>query len=207
MNRRQFIEYSGIGAAALLAPSWSRAAGATAPLPASDKKKLADVALNAATKRGATYVDVRIGRYLQQFVITREDRVQNLVNTESYGAGVRVIADGCWGFMATDQLTPDSIARAATEAVAIAKANAKLQIDPVVLAPQKGVGEVSWRTPIVKNAFDVPITEKIALLMEVNQAALKNGANFVNSQLFQANQQKYFASTDGSYIDQDIHRI
>jgi TldD protein len=207
MNRRQFIEYSGIGAAALLAPSWSRAAGATAPLPASDKKKLADVALNAATKRGATYVDVRIGRYLQQFVITREDRVQNLVNTESYGAGVRVIADGCWGFMATDQLTPDSIARAATEAVAIAKANAKLQTEPVVLAPQKGVGEVSWRTPIVKNAFDVPITEKIALLMEVNQAALKNGANFVNSQLFQANQQKYFASTDGSYIDQDIHRI
>jgi TldD protein len=210
MNRRQFIEYSGLGAAALFAPGLGRVVAAQtnlAPIPASEKKKLADVALNAATKRGATYVDVRIGRYFQQFVVTRETRVQNLVNTESFGAGVRVIADGCWGFMATDQLTPDAIAKAAAEAVAIAKANAKLQTEPVVLAPQKGVGEVSWRTPIEKNAFDVPIADKIALLLEVNQAALKNGADFVNSQLFAANQQKYFASTDGSYIDQDIHRI
>ncbi|MBC7365540.1 MAG: TldD/PmbA family protein [Undibacterium sp.] len=210
MNRRQFIEYSGIGAAALFSPSLGRVVAAQnniAPIAASEKKKLADVALNAATKRGATYVDVRIGRYFQQFVITRETSVLNLVNTESFGAGVRVIADGCWGFMATDQLTPDAVAKAAVEAVAIAKANAKLQTEPVILAPQKGVGEVSWRTPIEKNAFEIPIAEKIALLMEVNQAAMKNGANFVNSQMFAANQQKYFASTDGSYIDQDIHRI
>ena len=210
MNRRQFIEYSGIGAAAVFAPSLGRVVAAQnnlAPIPASEKKQLADIALNAATKRGATYADVRIGRYFQQFVITRETRVQNLVNTESYGAGVRVLVDGCWGFMATDQLTPDAIAKAADAAVAIAKANAKLQSEPVILAPQKGVGEVSWRTPIEKNAFDVPITDKIALLMEVNQAAMKNGADFVNSQIFAANQQKYFASTDGSYIDQDIHRI
>jgi TldD protein len=210
MNRRQFIEYSGIGAAALFAPSLGRVVAAQnniAPIPASEKKKLADIALNTATKRGATYADVRIGRYFQQFVITRETRVQNLVNTESYGAGVRVLVDGCWGFMATDQLTPDAIAKAAGEAVAIAKANAKLQSEPVILAPQKGVGEVSWRTPIEKNSFDVPIADKIELLMEVNQAAMKNGADFVNSQMFAANQQKYFASTDGSYIDQDIHRI
>ncbi len=210
MNRRQFIEYSGIGAVALCAPSLGRVVAAQnniAPIPVSEKKKLADIALNVATKRGATYADVRIGRYFQQFVITRETRVQNLVNTESYGAGVRVLVDGCWGFMATDQLTPDAIAKAAGEAVAIAKANAKLQSEPVILAPQKGVGEVSWRTPIEKNAFDVPIGEKIALLMEVNQAAMKNGADYVNSQMFAANQQKYFASTDGSYIDQDIHRI
>ena len=152
---------------------------------------------------------MRIGRYLNQFIITREDKVQNVVSTESYGAGVRVIADGCWGFAATDQLTPDSIARAAEEAVAIAKANAaaKLQESPVQLAPQKGLGEVSWRTPIERNAFEVPLSEKADLLLAANAAALKNGANFINSNLFQVNEQKYFASTDGSYIDQDVHRI
>ncbi len=210
MNRREFIEYSGLSATALMLASRGRAADAIAnlaPAPTAEKKKLADAALNAATKRGASYVDFRLGRYLQQFVITRETRVQNLVNTESYGAGIRVLVNGCWGFMATDDVTPDGMARAAIEAVAIAKANARLQTEPVELAPQKGVGEVSWRTPIEKNAFEVPIADKIALLMEVNQAGLKNGANFVNSLLFQVNQQKYFASTDGSYIDQDIHRI
>ena len=210
MDRRSFLRYSGLATGALFVPAWGRPVAAfaeTAPPPNDFRKALADAALNAATKKGASYVDVRIGRYLNQFLITREQRVENTVSTESYGAGVRVLADGAWGFYATDGLTPESVARAAEEAVAIAKANAKLQAEPVQLALQKGLGEVSWRTPGAKNAFDVPISEKVALLMAANQAALKNGANFVNSNLFQVNEQKYFASTDGSYVDQDVHRI
>ncbi|KAA0226615.1 TldD/PmbA family protein [candidate division KSB1 bacterium] len=181
--------------------------GALTAVPNGDKRKLADAALNAATAKGATYADVRIGRYLNQFVITRENKVQNIVNTESYGAGVRVIANGTWGFAATNQVTQDAIAKAAEQAVAIAKANAALQTEPVQLAPVKGHGEVTWKTPIEKNAFEVPISEKVDLLMSVNDAAMKNGANFVNSFLFLVNEQKYYASTDGSYIDQDVHRI
>lgn len=210
LSRRRFLQTSTLAAGSLFIPVWGRAIASAAEatiIPTALKKKLADAALNAATKKGATYVDVRIGRYLNQFLITRENRVENMVNTESFGAGIRVIANGCWGFMSTDGLTPESIAKAAEAAVVIAKANSKLQEEPVKLAPQKGVGEVTWKTPIQRNAFDVPIKEKIDLLMEVNAAAMKNGASFINSFLFQVNEQKYFASTDGSYIDQDIHRI
>src|SRR6202012_4906426 len=85
--------------------------------------------------------------------------------------------------------------------------NARIQTEPVQLVPQKGYGEVSWKTPIEKNGFDVPIKEKTDLLLSVNAAAMKGGANYVNSIIFLVNEQKYFASTDGSYIDQDIHRI
>ncbi len=210
MNRRFFLQTSGAAAGALLLPQWTRAAAALAekdPISVAQKKKLADAALNAATKAGATYADVRIGRYLNQGISTREDKVQGVSSTESYGAGVRVIAGGAWGFMAVDRLTPESIARAATEAVAIAKANARLQTEPVRLAPQKGVGEVAWATPIKQNGFAVPLAAKVEHLLAANAAALKAGATFVNSQLFLVNEQKYFASTDGSYIDQDIHRI
>ncbi|QKJ29252.1 TldD/PmbA family protein [Mucilaginibacter mali] len=171
------------------------------------KKRMADVALNAARSKGATYTDVRIGRYLNQYVVTREDKVENIANTQSYGMGIRVIANGCWGFAATDKLDNDSIAKAAAMAVAIAKENARIQAEPVQLAPQKGYGEVSWKTPIEKNAFDVPMKDKTDLLLSANAAAMKNGANYVNSILFLVNEQKYFASTDGSYIDQDVHRI
>jgi TldD protein len=171
------------------------------------KKRMADVVLNAARSKGATYADVRIGRYLNQYVVTRENKVQNVVNTESYGMGIRVLAGGCWGFAATDKLDNDSIAKAAAQAVAIAKENARLQSEPVQLLPQKGYGEVSWKTPLERNAFEVPIKEKVDLLLSVNDAALKAGANYVNSIMFLVNEQKYFASTDGSYIDQDVHRI
>ena len=66
---------------------------------------------------------------------------------------------------------------------------------------------MSWKTPIVKNAMNVPIKDKVDLLLGVNAAATNAGADFVNSTLFLVNEQKYFASTDGSYIDQDVHRI
>ncbi|MFQ5605833.1 MAG: TldD/PmbA family protein [bacterium] len=210
MKRRDFLRLSGIGIGSLAIPLPILArpfSGVVAPLDAGDKKKLADVALNAATTKGATYADVRIGRYLNQFVITRENKVQNIVNTESFGVSVRVIANGTWGFAATSNVTAENVAQAAEQAVAIAKANSKFQEVPLQLAPVKGYGEVSWKTPIEKNAFEIPISEKVDLLMAVNDAALKNGANFVNSFMFLVNEQKYFASTEGSYIDQDVHRI
>ncbi len=214
MKRRDFIQLTGMGAAgaAMLGgiPVIGRPIHPEQALEAVDpavKKRLADVALNAARSKGATYSDVRIGRYLNQFVVTREDKVQNIVNTESYGMGIRVIANGGWGFAATDKMDNDSVAQAAEQAVAVAKENSKLLLEPVKLAPQKGYGEVNWKTPIEKNAFEVPIKEKVDLLLGVNNAAMKAGADYINSILFLVNEQKYFASTDGSYIDQDVHRI
>jgi len=214
MHRRDFLKTTsaGIGAMMLspLGPFAGHAIAAEAlstKLDVAFKKKLADVALNASTKGGATYCDVRIGRYLRQFVITRENKVQNVVNTESLGVGIRVIANGTWGFSATNSLTEDGVAQAAAQAVAIAKANSRFQTEPVQLAPTKGVGEVSWVTPIKKSAMEVPIKEKVDLLLGVNAAAMKAGANYIRSIIFSVNEQKYFASTDGSYIDQDVHRI
>jgi TldD protein len=214
MKRRDFIYLSGLGAtgAAMLAgiPGLGKSIDPARALERVDpafKKQMCDVALNAARSKGATYTDVRLGRYLNQFVVTRENKVQNIVNTESYGMGVRVLANGSWGFAATDKLDNDSIAKAAGEAVAIAKENSRLLTEPVRLAPQKGYGEVSWKAPIEKNAFEVPIKEKVDLLLGVNDAAMKAGADYINSILFMVNEQKYFASSDGSYIDQDIHRI
>src|SRR6478609_4265034 len=171
------------------------------------KKQLADVALNAARAKGATYTDVRIGRYLNQFVATRENRVQNVANGESFGVGIRVLADGCWGFAASNIVTKDGVAKTAERAVAVAKANAKIGSDPVQLAAQKGFGDVTWKTPIEVNAFTVPVKDKVDLLLSVNAAAMAGGASFVNSVILAINEQKFFASTDGSYIDQDIHRL
>jgi TldD protein len=210
MYRRDFLKTAGVGLGSLVLPIYGRAVAAgvlTTKIDVAVKKKLATVALEAATKAGATYCDVRIGRYLRQFVITREDKVENTVNTESTGAGIRVIVGGAWGFAATSDLSADGIAAAATQAAAIAQANSKYQTVPVELAPTKGVGDVSWATPIKRSAMTVPIKEKVELLMSVNGAALKAGADYIRSVIFAVNEQKYFASTDGSFIDQDVHRI
>ena len=213
MKRRNFVQLAGMGAGAVMMPSLLM--GNNIPTeallePGMDilmKKQMADVALNTAKSLGASYADARIGRYLNQFVRTREDKVQGVVNTESFGIGVRVIANGTWGFASTNDVSPDGIKKATEQAVAIAKANSKFQTEPVVLAPEASYGEVSWKTPIKKDFKEVPVSEKVDLLLTANAAAQSSGANFVNSALFMVNEQKYFASTEGSYIDQDVHRI
>ena len=212
MNRRDFMQLAGMGAGAMLLPisAFSNPVDPARMLDplmdAQQKKQLADIALNTAKSLGATYADVRIGRYLNQFVITREKKVQNIVNTESFGVGIRVIVNGTWGFAASNSVTPDGIKKTAERAAVIAKANSKFQKEPVKLAPEKGHGEVSWKTPIKKNGFEVPVKDKVDLLIAANSKAMEKGASFVNSLMFLVNEQKYFASTEGSYIDQDIHR-
>jgi TldD protein len=213
MRRRDFIQLAGMGAGALALPYSSFGQDVEAErlldqlMDAKDKKTLCDVALNTAKSLGATYTDVRIGRYLNQFVTTREKKVQGITNTESFGVGIRVIANGTWGFAASNNVTPEGMKKTAERAVAIAKANSKFQTAPVVLAATPAYGEVSWKTPIKKNGFEVPVKEKVDLLMNANAKALEKGATFVNSQIFLVNEQKYLATSEGSYIDQDVYRI
>jgi len=210
VERRTFLKVSAAAGGTLLVPVFGNAIAAEElmnPMAVQFKKALADVALNAATKAGASYCDVRIGRYLNQFITTRDVNVENIVNTESSGVGVRVLANGAYGFVATNVMTPDAVADAARQAVAIARANARLQSEPVQLAPVKGVGEVAWATPFTKDWRTVPVKDKAEMLIAANKAAMATGATFMTSMLFQVNQQKYFASTDGSYIDQDVHRL
>ena len=212
MNRRDFLQTAGLTAGAMMLPMSPFAQEVDVArmldprMDVGQKKQLADIALNATKSLGATYTDVRIGRYLNQFVTTREKKVQNILNTESYGVGIRVIANGTWGFAASNDLSPDGLKKTAERAVAIAKANSKFQKEPVKLAPTLPYGEVSWKTPIKKNGFEVPIKEKVDLLLNANAKAMEKGATFVNSIMFLVNEQKYFASSEGSYIDQDVHR-
>lgn len=213
MKRKDFIYLSSMGLGSLVMPKFSgfsspnRILDLQSNLDTQEKKALADIALNSAKGKGADYADVRIGRYFNQFIVTRETHLQNVANTESYGVGVRVLVNGYWGFAATNDVTPQGIAKIAERAVLVAKANIKIGGKPVDLAPQKGYGEVSWKTPIEKNSFEIPLKEKVDLLLSANALALNSGVSFVNSILLAINEQKYFASTDGSYIDQDIHRI
>jgi len=209
VQRREFLAYSGLGLAGLVLPH-SRLIAAEqllAPVDTAQRRRLAEVALAAARTAKASYCDVRIGRYLNQSVITREHQVGNVTNRESSGVGVRVIVNGAWGFAATHQQTEAGVRGAVEQATAIARANAGIQTRPVQLAPTPPVGEVRWQTPVRKNAMEVPIQDKIELLLALNTAALDAGADFINSTLFLVNEQKYFASSDGSFIDQDIHRI
>jgi TldD protein len=169
-------------------------------------REFADVALNTAKMSGASYADIRISRHKNQRIRTREERLQNVSNTESFGFGVRVLVDGTWGFAASHHVTKENIAEVTKRAMAIARANKIAQRQPVQLAPVESYQD-HWQSPIQKNPFKIPIEKKIDLLLKVNAEALKvKGAKFCSSSMLFLNEEKYFASTDGSYIEQNLYR-
>jgi TldD protein len=174
--------------------------------PADEMRDLADAALAAAKRAGATYADIRINRYRNQFIFTRDRRVQNIVNTEDYGFGVRVIAEGTWGFASSSSVTKEEIARVAAQAVTIAKANKAINVEPVRLAPVEAY-DATWNTPVTKNPFELPLQPKLDLLLQIHEEALKvPGASFVSAFMQFVNEHKYFASSEGSHIEQSLVR-
>ncbi len=216
-DRRDFLKH-GAALAALMSVAPRDAQGLAAtlanggpplpehlvPEPARIKALMAD-ALNAAKMAGATYADVRIARQRQNFVFTREQQIQNVVDTDSIGCGVRALVDGTWGFAATRTLTTEGVAAAAREAVAIAKANKPAQGKPVTWLPSPSVGEKTWRGAYTIDPWSISVEEKANLLLKANAEALKvDGVKYIFSGLFFVKEDRNYANTDGSVISQDV---
>ncbi len=203
IDRRRFMHSMLVlGAATRVRPSTVLLASP----PSTELRDLADAALASAGNAGASYADIRINRYRNQFIFTRDRRVQNIVNTEDYGFGVRVIVDGTWGFASSSLVTKEEIARVAAQAASIAKANRKVNGEPVKLAPVEAYNG-TWNTSVKKNPFDMPLQPKLDLLLQINDEALQvQGASFVSAYMQFVNEQKYFASTEGSHIEQSLIR-
>jgi TldD protein len=169
--------------------------------------ELAARALAAARTAGATYADVRINRNRNQAVGTRERQITGLSDNETMGFGVRVLADGSWGFAASATLAGEEVERIAQRAVAQARANARARPRPVELAPAVVHPSVEWRSPVEIDPFTVSIEDKVAHLLEANAAALAvDGVRFVNSSMFFLREEKYYANSDGTTTDQVIYR-
>lgn len=175
-----------------------------------DEQKLAEAVLLYAKANGATYCDVRISRYKSQSVSVRDRIVTGVSDSDSYGIGIRVIKNGTWGFAATRSVTEAEAKHAVDSALGIASANAKLRSEPLELTPITAI-TAEWATPIKKNPFDISFKDRAQFLLSVHDIALKTNVSgnkiFVDSNLEAVREEKFFASSDGSRIWQEITRM
>ena len=205
VSRRRFLATGTALLAASYVPDWAEAfqPGATDD---ARRAEAAEAALARAAALGASYADIRINRYRRESIATRERQVQNVSRSTSYGLGLRVLVNGTWGFAATNVVDPAAARAAADQAVAIARANARLTSRKVELANADKV-VTTWANPIKRDPFEVPLETKTAFLMSLNEAALAvTGVTFVSSQILFVDEQKYFASSEGSRITQRLVR-
>jgi TldD protein len=210
LTRRDFIKTAGTVAALSASPGLLlEPLAQTVEAPAADPFaiELANEALNAARSAGASYADVRVGRYRRQAVSTRERNVTGVSDSESYGLGVRTLVDGCWGFAATSRMTKDGTREAARNAATMSAAARGVHKRRVELAPVKPV-QGTWITPVRRDPLEVSLEEKIALLLSANEAALKvKGVQFVNSSVAALREIKTLVTSEGTNTTQTFIRI
>ncbi|OQY22278.1 MAG: peptidase C69, partial [Anaerolineaceae bacterium 4572_32.1] len=167
-------------------------------------RELTDRALNLAQVQGATYADIRIVRRETQNITVKNGVVQELELDSTQGFGVRVIANGAWGFASSHLLTPAEVDRITALAVSIARASAIAKIEDVNLGPPEA-HEGVYRTPVEIDPFTVPLNDKVSLLLDADKESRSvKGVAVAESSLTFIRENKTFASTEGSYIEQEI---
>jgi TldD protein len=160
-------------------------------------------AVEAALAAGATYADARVVETRQESITVKNGAVQRVRSIEDRGIGVRVIADGAWGFAAASEVTRADVRKTAALAVKIARASARVAGPPIRLSPVEPTQAV-WASPRSVDPFTIPLEQKLDLLLQADRELRRSPAiSVATSDMGFARERKWFASSDGSDIEQD----
>lgn len=158
--------------------------------------------LDTALARGAQYADVRFEDARSERIEVRNGVVATLADANSTGFGVRALVDGAWGFAACGDLDTAAIDAAAARAVSLAQASAAVARRRIGAAPTRSYVD-EFETPVRREPAEVPLGERVALLLEAerqmrDEPAISVGRAWID--LWRT--QTYFYSTIGSRIAQ-----
>ena len=161
-------------------------------------------AMAYAKELGVDYGDIRVKDIFLEHISAENGQINNLATSRSKGAGIRVYVDGAMGFAASSDL--DKLKETVQLAYDTAVASAVLLRNKVVLSPKEAV-TAKYKTPIKINSFDVPIEQKIDLLMACNKAmAGVDGVSRCGAYVDFRKEEVIFADTDNSYIEQEFYQ-
>jgi len=165
-------------------------------------KTAAIQALAAATVRGVSYADARVVSIRNRSLTSKNGRVGHASESESLGIGVRVLADGAWGFAASADLSHASVKVAAAQAIEIARASARVKLEDVRLAPESAA-VAEWTTPYKIDPFTTSVERNLDLLLKVD-AELRTvaGVTLAEAGMNFQREESWFLSSEGA----DIHQ-
>jgi TldD protein len=163
---------------------------------------IASWALNIAALRGASYADVRSADDRHRALSTKNGKVGGASDSESQGIGVRVIADGAWGFAASEDLSRSAVEATAARAVEIAKASARVKLHDIQLAPERA-HTAEWASPFQIDPFATSVEQNLELLLKID-SELRSvaGVTLAETNMNFRREEQWFASSEGANIHQ-----
>ncbi|MEU4714321.1 TldD/PmbA family protein [Micromonospora purpureochromogenes] len=163
----------------------------------------ASAAVQAALDAGARYADARVMHRRYESMSARNGAIEELVQDESIGLGVRALVGSSWGFHAVPELSDAAARDAGRRAAAIAAASARVPGPPIDLVPT-GAAVASWASSCRVDPLGVALSDKGDLLVGATATMREHGADLAEG-LYQIwDTAKWFVSSEGHRIDQRI---
>ncbi|HEQ98452.1 MAG TPA: TldD/PmbA family protein [candidate division Zixibacteria bacterium] len=154
--------------------------------------------------KGVQYADIRFSRRDVESIKVTNENVDTLSRTLDQGFGIRVLADGAWGFASSSKLTSGELKKVSNQALKIAQASAITKREDVKL-DEGMVYNDHYKTPFQTDPFKVRLSRKINMLMKINQTLQKKSEiKIAESSMAFFKTNKIFVNTDGSVIEQDL---
>jgi TldD protein len=168
-------------------------------------RAMADAALQRAADLGAEHADFRAERVRSQQLSLADGSLETLQDGDELGLAVRVIVDGTWGFAAVADLSPQAAARAAAEAVDVARVAAPVAAERIELAAEPAYGDVTWVSAYEVDPFAVNAGDKVALLADWSRALLADRrVAHVDAELLQVRECKFYADGSTTSLQQRV---
>jgi TldD protein len=167
-------------------------------------KQLIQNILDIAKLKKVPYADIRIVRRQNEEIEVKNGKVEALIHDEDFGFGIRILFQGAWGFACSSKVTKGEMEAVFGKALRIAKASSKVKGKEIVLPSPSPVVD-RYKTPISIDPFDVAPEARLNLLLKADEVIRRNKKVKI-SKAFSGSYktEKTFASTEGSYIEQEI---
>ena len=166
-------------------------------------RELCGTAVDAALAAGAEYADARAILRRTQDIATKNGEVESIADGESEGIGVRVLVGGAWGFACDRRLSNSGAEEAAARAAEFARASSSRTRRPVFLAPARAE-QGEYRTPFQRDPIDVPLEEKIELLLRADASLRHADVTITQAAARASREQRAFRSSEGADVFQEF---
>ena len=159
-------------------------------------------AMQHAKTLGADFADIRFKDINTENIRVENGKLVTAGAERSQGYGIRVYVKGAMGFAASNDVA--KILETVQEAYNIAQASLTLLAEKAELDTKEPV-TANYKTPVDKDPFAIPFSEKLSLMMECDtnmkqtKCVSRTYVNFVFRK-----DDVIFADTDGSYIEQNF---
>nr|MDO8135768.1 TldD/PmbA family protein [Candidatus Njordarchaeum guaymaensis] len=162
---------------------------------------LADLILERASKEGATYCEARVEELSNETINVEGRLLKSSFDYSSKGVGIRVIADGAWGFSSTTKLDNLSLEDAVESAVKIGRSAGTRRRTPVRLQKVKPARD-NVVTKVREKFSDVDFKDKVNSLVESNtRLKASNEVIKTTAAMVGVESHKYIATSEGARID------